>query len=181
MVALRDEVPIDSEDWYDSRLIEEGLLNITNALGNIGYAFVNIVPEPSTSPEDQYIDILIRIGTAQKNYIERIEVVNNTRTLDSVIRRELEIIEGDSNQLKIDRSLRKIRGLGYFRNVNVEALPGSSEDTSVLRVDVEEQPTGDFSFGVGYSSIDKGSVTLGINEKELPWFRPGRQVCSFGI
>ena len=75
MVALRDEVPIDSEDWYDSRLIEEGLLNITNALGNIGYAFVNIVPNPfSTSPEDQYIDILIRIGTAQKNYIERIEV-----------------------------------------------------------------------------------------------------------
>ena len=92
----------------DSRLIEEGLLNITNALGNIGYAFVNIVPEPSTSPEDQYV-ILIRIGTAQKNYIERIEVVNNTRTLDSVVRRELEIVEGDSfNQPKIDRSLRKI-------------------------------------------------------------------------
>ena len=168
LVALRDEVPIDSEDWYDSRLIEEGLLNITNALGNIGYAFVNIVPEPSTSPEDQYIDILIRIGTAQKNYIERIEVVNNTRTLDSVIRRELEIVEGDSfNQLKIDRSLRKIRGLGYFRNVNVEALPGTAEDTSVLRVDVEEQPTGDFSVGVGYSSIDKGTVTLGINEKNF--------------
>ena len=168
LVALRDEVPIDSEDWYDSRLIEEGLLNITNALGNIGYAFVNIVPEPSTSPEDQYIDILIRIGTAQKNYIERIEVVNNTRTLDSVIRRELEIVEGDSfNQLKIDRSLRKIRGLGYFRNVNVEALPGTAEDTSVLRLDVEEQPTGDFSVGVGYSSIDKGTVSLGINERNF--------------
>ena len=94
--------------------------------------------------------------------------MNNTRTLDSVIRRELEIVEGDSfNQLKIDRSLRKIRGLGYFRNVNVEALPGTAEDTSVLRVDVEEQPTGDFSVGVGYSSIDKGTVTLGINEKNF--------------
>ena len=168
LVALRDEVPIAAEDWYDSRLVEEGLLNITNELGNLGYAFVNIVPEPSTSPDDGYVDILIRIGTAQKNYIERIEVVNNTRTLDSVIRRELEIVEGDSfNQLKIDRSLRKIRGLGYFRNVNVEALPGSSEENSILRVDVEEQPTGDFSVGVGYSSIDKGTVSLGINEKNF--------------
>ena len=168
LVALRDEVPIAAEDWYDSRLVEEGLLNITNELGNLGYAFVNIVPEPSTSPDDGYVDILIRIGTAQKNYMERIEVVNNTRTLDSVIRRELEIVEGDSfNQLKIDRSLRKIRGLGYFRNVNVEALPGSSEENSILRVDVEEQPTGDFSVGVGYSSIDKGTVSLGINEKNF--------------
>ena len=168
LVALRDEVPIAAEDWYDSRLVEEGLLNITNELGNLGYAFVNIVPEPSTSPDDGYVDILIRIGTAQKNYIERIEVVNNTRTLDTVIRRELEIVEGDSfNQLKIDRSLRKIRGLGYFRNVNVEALPGSSEENSILRVDVEEQPTGDFSVGVGYSSIDKGTVSLGINEKNF--------------
>ena len=168
LTALRDDVPLERDEWYDSRLVEEGLLNITNALGNLGYAFVNIVPEPATFPEDQAIDILIRIGTAQKNYIERIEVVNNTRTLDSVIRRELEIVEGDSfNQLKIDRSLRKIRGLGYFRNVNVEALPGSAEDTSVLRVDVEEQPTGDFSVGVGYSSIDKGTVTLGINEKNF--------------
>ena len=168
LAALRDEVPLEQDEWYDSRLIEEGLLNITNALGNVGYAFVNIVPEPSTFPEDQVIDILIQIGTAQKNYIERIEVVNNTRTLDSVIRREMEIVEGDSyNQLKIDRSLRKIRGLGYFRNVNAEALPGTTEDTSVLRVDVEEQPTGDFSVGVGYSSIDKGTVTLGINEKNF--------------
>ena len=168
LAALRDQVPIVAEDWYDSRLVEEGLLNITNELGNLGYAFVNIVPEPSTSPDDGYVDILIRIGTAQKNYIERIEVVNNTRTLDTVIRRELEIVEGDSfNQLKIDRSLRKIRGLGYFRNVNVEALPGSSEENSILRVDVEEQPTGDFSVGVGYSSIDKGTVSLGINEKNF--------------
>ena len=69
-------------------------MNIINELGNLGYAFVNVVPEPTTS-EDQYVNVLIRIGTAQKNYVERIEVVNNTRTLDSVIRREMEIVEGD--------------------------------------------------------------------------------------
>ena len=117
-------MPAERDEWYDSRAIEEGLLNITNELGNLGYAFVNIVPEINTSEDQVYVDVVIRIGSAQKNYIERIDVVNNTRTLDSVVRREMEIIEGDPfNQLKIERSLRNIRGLGYFSNVDVEALP----------------------------------------------------------
>ena len=129
---------------------------------------MNVVPEPTTSEDQKYVNVLIRIGTAQKNYVERIEVVNNTRTLDSVIRREMEIVEGDPfNQLKIERSLRNIRGLGYFKDVGVEALPGSSANSSILRVDVEEQATGDFSLGVGYSSIEKGTVSLGINEKNF--------------
>lgn len=166
--ALRDAFPAERDDWYDSRAVEEGLLNVTNELGNLGYAFVNVVPEPTTSEDNRYVNVLIRIGTAQKNFIERIEVVNNTRTLDNVIRREMDIVEGDPfNQLKIERSLRNIRGLGYFRNVDVEALPGESANSSVLRVSVEEQPTGDFSVGVGYSSIEKGTVTLGVNEKNF--------------
>ena len=166
--ALRDAVPAERDEWYDSRAIEEGLLNITNELGNLGYAFVNIVPEINTSEDQVYVDVVIRIGSAQKNYIERIDVVNNTRTLDSVVRREMEIIEGDPfNQLKIERSLRNIRGLGYFSNVDVEALPGSSANSSILRVDVQEQPTGDFAVGLGYSSIEKGTISLGVNEKNF--------------
>ena len=166
--ALRDAVPAERDEWYDSRAIEEGLLNITNELGNLGYAFVNIVPEINTSEGQVYVDVVIRIGSAQKNYIERIDVVNNTRTLDSVVRREMEIIEGDPfNQLKIERSLRNIRGLGYFSNVDVEALPGSSANSSILRVDVQEQPTGDFAVGLGYSSIEKGTISLGVNEKNF--------------
>tara|TARA_B100000575_G_C23135448_1_gene659520 strand:- start:961 stop:3267 length:2307 start_codon:yes stop_codon:yes gene_type:complete len=165
---LLDVVSAERNEWYDSRVIEEGLLNITNELGNIGYAFVNVVPEATTSEDKKYVNVLIRIGTARKNFIERIDFVNNTRTLDSVIRREMEIIEGDPfNRLKIERSLRNIRGLGYFRNVDVETLPGSAADSGIMRIKVEEQPTGDFSVGVGYSSIEKGTVTLGLNEKNF--------------
>ena len=165
---LRDVVTAERDEWYDSRVVEEGLLNITNELGNLGYAFVNVVPELKTSEDQKYVDVLIRIGAAQKNFVERIEVVNNTRTLDSVIRREMEIIEGDPfNRLKIERSLRNIRGLGYFRDVDVETLPGSSANSGIMRINVEEQPTGDFSVGLGYSSIEKGKVTLGLNEKNF--------------
>ena len=165
---LLNVVSAERNDWYDSRVIEEGLLNITNELGNLGYAFVNVVPEPTTTEDKKYVNVLIRIGTARKNFIERIDFVNNTRTMDSVIRREMEIIEGDPfNRLKIERSLRNIRGLGYFRDVDVETLPGSTANSGIMRVKVEEQPTGDFSLGLGYSSIEKGKVTLGLREKNF--------------
>ncbi|MGB2399515.1 MAG: outer membrane protein assembly factor BamA, partial [Candidatus Puniceispirillaceae bacterium] len=104
----------------------------------------------------------------QKNYIERIQVVNNTRTLDRVIRREFELVEGDAfNQLKLDRSIRNIRNLGYFRDVEVSTEQGSTPDQSIVKVDVQEQPTGDLSIGAGYSSLDKTTFSFGINEKNF--------------
>lgn len=166
--ALRDLVPLETGDWYDVRAIEEGLLNITNELGNFGYAFVNVTPEVITDPETKQLDVQINIGAATKNFVERIEVINNSRTLDNVVRRELEIVEGDAfNQLKIDRSLRKVRGLGFFRKVDVETKQGSTADQSVVQFDVEEQPTGDFSIGLGYSSLDKTTLSLGIKERNF--------------
>ena len=165
---LRDLIQLEEGDWYDVRAIEEGLLNITNELGNFGYAFVNVTPEVFTDPETQTLNVQINIGAATKNFVERIEVINNSRTLDNVVRRELELVEGDAyNQLKIDRSLRKVRGLGFFRKVDVQTLPGSTEVQSVVQFDVEEQPTGDFSVGLGYSSIDKTTLTLGIKERNF--------------
>ncbi len=165
---LRDLIQLEEGDWYDVRAIEEGLLNITNELGNFGYAFVNVTPEVFTDPETQTLNVQINIGAATKNFVERIEVINNSRTLDNVVRRELELVEGDAyNQLKIDRSLRKVRGLGFFRKVDVQTLPGSTDDQSIVQFDVEEQPTGDFSVGLGYSSIDKTTLTLGIKERNF--------------
>ena len=76
---------------------------------------MNIEPEVVTDPETGTLDIAVFIGKARKNFIERIEIVNNVRTLDSVIRREFEIVEGDAyNQLKLDRSVRNVRNLGFF-------------------------------------------------------------------
>ena len=168
LASFRDLIPLDAGDWYDVRYVEEGLVNITNELGNKGYSFVNITPEVETNPEEALLNLTINIGNAQKNYIERIQVVNNTRTLDRVIRREFELVEGDAfNQLKLDRSIRNVRNLGYFRNVQVSTEQGTTADQSVVKVDVEEQPTGDLSVGAGYSSLDKTTFSFGINEKNF--------------
>jgi outer membrane protein insertion porin family len=129
---------------------------------------VNVTPEIKTDPETATLDIAITIDKARRNFVERIEFVDNARTMDRVIRREFEIVEGDAyNQLKIDRSVRNVRNLGYFRDVKIATLQGSNPEQTITRVTVEEQSTGDFSIGLGYSSLDNSSVSLGINERNF--------------
>jgi outer membrane protein insertion porin family len=166
--AIRDLMKFGDDQWYDVRQLEQGLLDVSNQLGVYGYAFVDVTPQIVTDPSTGLLDIEVSIGQARRNFVERIEFIDNTRTLDSVIRREFELVEGDAfNQLKLDRSVRNVRNLGYFSKVDVQNIQGSSVDQTITRVTVEEQSTGDFSIGVGYSSLDKTSFTLGINERNF--------------
>ena len=166
--SLKSLMTFGDDNWYDVRRLEQGLLDISNQLGVFGYAFVDVTPEIKTDPATGTLDIAITIGQARRNFVERIEFIDNTRTLDSVIRREFELVEGDAfNQLKLDRSVRNVRNLGYFSKVDVQNIRGSDADQTITRVTVEEQSTGDFSVGVGYSSLDKTSLTLGINERNF--------------
>ena len=165
---FRDDIPLEKGDWYNVKGLEQGLLNVTNSLGNLGYAFVDVRPQVTPDTDSNELDIEISIGEGRKNYIERIEVVNNSRTRDTVIRRELEVVEGDPyNQLKLDKSLRNIKNLGFFSTVDISTVRGSADDQTIAKINVEEQSTGDFSIGVGYSSLDKSTVSLGINERNF--------------
>ncbi len=165
---LTQLVDFGDDQWYDVRLLEQGLLNISNRLGSYGYAFVNVTPDIKTDAAAAKLDIEITIEKARRNFVERIEFVDNSRTTDKVIRREFEIVEGDAyNQLKIDRSIRNVRNLGYFSKVSVQTLRGSTPEQSVTSVTVREQSTGDLSIGFGYSSLTQAGVTLGINERNF--------------
>ena len=165
---LKEKFDFGDDGWYDVRALEQGLLDITNELGNYGYAFVDVQPEVFTDAKTGLATILVKIGEAKKNYVERIEIINNTRTTDTVIRRELELVEGDAfNSLKLERSLRNVRNLGYFADVSVRNIAGSSAEQTITEIEVEEQSTGELSFGLGYSSLDKASFNFGINERNF--------------
>ncbi len=156
------------DNWYDMRALEQGLLEITNNLGALGYAFVNLDPEIVTNPETSQLDIAVNIGKARKNFVERIEIVNNVRTKDSVVRREFELVEGDAfNQIKLDESIRNIRNLGFFSDVKVRNLVGSSEEQTITELTVEEQSTGELSIGLGYTSLEQTSLAFGIDERNF--------------
>ena len=159
---------LETGEEYDIRILEETLSLMTNRLGEFGYAFVDLTPEITLNEEAANLDILINIGPARRSYVEQINIRGNDRTLDSVIRRRFELVEGDSfNQLKLTRSERNVRNLGFFSDVSVDVQPGSAPDQSVVEMEVEETSTGSFQLGLGYSTFDKASITLGINENNF--------------
>ncbi|MFT6462048.1 MAG: outer membrane protein insertion porin family [Maricaulis maris] len=165
---LQAILPVQEGDLFQGQLIEDSIDALTFSAGAAGYAFVNIRPLTTRNREDRTVDVEFVIDEGPRVYIERIDISGNTRTLDRVIRRELDIVEGDAfNQVLIDRSRNNIRRLGFFEEVEVEETPGSAPDRARVNVAVSEQPTGELAFGAGFSSTDSFLIDLSISERNL--------------
>ncbi|MGB1896303.1 MAG: outer membrane protein assembly factor BamA, partial [Parvibaculales bacterium] len=92
----------------------------------------------------------------------------NSRTRDDVIRREMRLVEGDAfNKVLLSRSERNVRGLNFFSGVELTENPGTEEDQTIIDVNVREMPTGELSFGVGYSSAEDFTTQLSISERNF--------------
>lgn len=161
-------LPIREGETFQGQLVEDSIDALTFATGASGYAFVNIRPMTTRNRDTRTVDVEFVIDEGPRVYIERIDIVGNTRTLDRVIRRELDIVEGDAfNQALLDRSRGSVRSLGFFEEVEVESAPGTSPDRARVAVQVTEQPTGELAFGAGFSSTDAFLIDLSISERNL--------------
>jgi outer membrane protein insertion porin family len=161
-------LPARTGELFRGQIIEDGVDALTFAAGASGYAFVNIRPMSVRNRDTQTVDIEFVIDEGPRVYIERIDIAGNTRTLDNVIRREFNIVEGDAfNQVLIDRSRNNVRRLGFFEEVELVETPGSAPDRARVQVSVTEQPTGELAFGAGFSSADAFLVDLSISERNL--------------
>ncbi|GGB59749.1 MULTISPECIES: outer membrane protein assembly factor BamA [Henriciella] len=166
--ALRGALSMQTGDLFRGDRIENAIDTLTYAAGIAGYAFVDITPDLRPDPETNTVDVTFAIDEGPRVYIERINIVGNTRTLDRVIRRELRVSEGDAfNRVLLDRSRNRVRALGYFKNVEITENPGSKSDRTVVDIAVEEQPTGELSFAAGYSSVDAFLFDVSVSERNL--------------
>ncbi|MEM7005133.1 MAG: outer membrane protein assembly factor BamA [Pseudomonadota bacterium] len=166
--ALLRSVPIQEGDLYEGDLIETSIDNLTAAAGISGYAFVDVIPRIEPNPETGLIDVTFAMDEGPRVYIERINIIGNTLTLDRVVRRRLQISEGDAfNRVLLDRSRNRVRALGYFSEVEIEELPGTEPDRTIVDLSVEEQPTGELSLAAGFSSVDAFLVDISVSERNL--------------
>lgn len=153
---------------YNADKIDDTVEALTLIAGQFGYAFVDIRPRPRKQTDEKTIDIIFRMKEGPRVYVERIDIIGNNRTLDRVIRRQMKLSEGDAyNRIRLDRSKNFIDALRYFEEVEIEEESGSAADKTVLKVKVKEQPTGEFSFGVGFSSSENIAGDLSISERNL--------------
>ena len=165
---LFEDVKSIQDEWYDASQIEDSIQALTDTVGNLGFAFVDIRPRTKRDRENLVIDLVYEIAEGPRVFVERINITGNFRTLDKVVRREFRLVEGDAfNTAKYRRSLQRIRNLGFFDSVEITKKTGSEIDKTIIDVEVSETSTGQLTFGVGVSSTDGPLVNVSINERNL--------------
>lgn len=165
---LEKAIKIKSGKVFNANLIETSVDSMTNELAKEGFAFVNIRPMMRKNEEEKVVSIDFVIDESPRMYVGEISIIGNSRTFDSIIRRELRLEEGDPfNIAKLNRSIQRLNNLGYFEKVDVKRINGKNPNQIDLIVEVQEKKTGEFQFGVGYSTVDGPNVNVGIRETNL--------------
>jgi outer membrane protein insertion porin family len=166
--AVLPLLTVQSGDWYDGEAVEHSIAALTDALGNRGYAFVEVKPEITRNRDARTLDVVFNVQEGPQVYVDRIDINGNVRTLDKVIRREFRLVEGDAfNTSKMQRSKDRIKNLGFFKKVEVTNSPGSAPDRTVVTVEVEEQSTGELSLGLGFSTTDGPLADISVRERNF--------------
>jgi outer membrane protein insertion porin family len=159
---------VRSGKWFNSQKVESTTEALTLGVSLQGYAFGQVKTRMDKDESTRTVNLVFVIDEGPRIYIERINIVGNIRTEDHVIRRQFRLAEGDAfNRLLVELARKRLRALGFFKTVEVEAEQGSAPDRVVLMVKVLEQPSGELSFGAGYSSSEGIIGDIAITERNL--------------
>ena len=173
MLVPREEleklVELKTGDVFSREKLAASTKAITDRLGNDGYAFANANAIPDVDREKRTVAFNIVVDPGRRVYVRRIDVSGNTKTRDEVVRREMRQIEGayyDASRIQLSR--RRIDRTGYFSEVNVETQPiEGSPDQVDIQYNVKERPTGSLLFGVGFSNVEKLSLSASLSQANV--------------
>ena len=167
--TVKAQLPMKTGDWYDAKLVEDTVENITKTAGLFGYAFANVDPVFNRNKEDKTMNITFRVAETPRVYVEAINVNGNTLTVDKVLRREFRLAEGDAfNAFSVKRSEDRIKSLGYFQEkFEISQKQGSAPDRIVLEANVEERSTGELQLSAGFSSLERFIVNASIRQRNF--------------
>lgn len=155
-------------DIFSRQILRQDLAAMNNLYADAGFAYVNISPLTRLDTENRLVDLRLAIEQGIRVRIGRININGNTRTRDKVIRREVNIEEGDLyNASRLKSSRRRINNLGFFEEVEVVTNKTAVEDVLDIDITVKEKPTGTFSLGAGYSSVDGVIAQGAVSQNNL--------------
>lgn len=165
---LLDKLKLKTGDVFSRTKLSRGIEAVSDVYGDQGYAYADLKPITKIDEKTRTIDITVEIVKNEPVYIERIDITGNTRTRDKVIRREVELGEGDLFATsEIKKSMNNLKRLGFFENVNILKSRGTASDKMKLDVDVKERATGQISMGFGYSSVDRLIATASVSQSNF--------------
>lgn len=166
---LRKQLSIKSGEIFSRQKVEQSSDAITSVLANIGYAFAQVNPIPEVDRDKREVGLNFQILPGKRVYVRRILFKGNLHTEDEVLRREMRQLEGAwYSQAAIDRSKIRLQRLGYFKTVVIEtpAVAGTDDQVDVT-VAIEEQPSGSFTFGLGYSQVQGLITSIAVQQNNF--------------
>ena len=165
---LFKDLRLKRNDIYSNSAVREQIRSFTEKFANEGYAYVEINPETNIDSKNLLVHLTFEMDKKKRVSFEKIQVTGNTKTRDKVIRRELEVEEGEIYSVTdLNESRDRLRRTGYLKEVGFTTSRGSTDEKINLDIKVEEAPTGALSFGVGYSSIEKVVGSVSLSEQNL--------------
>lgn len=177
---ILDKLDISKAKIYSREMMQKDLTTLSDLYADQGYANADINPEIKEDDKTLKVDVTFDIHKGSKVYFERIDIAGNVKTRDKVIRRELRVYEGDLfNATNLKESIKNLRRLEYFEDVNFSTSPGSTPNHMNLKVTVKERPTGTFGVGAGYSTQDRIVGMVQVSQNNL--FGRGEQVKVEGM
>lgn len=166
--AYAELVKIKPGVVYSPTLVEADIARLERQAIRDGVDFMRVEPRVTRNDRDLTLDVEFVLSRSQRIFVERIDIEGNTTTLDRVVRRQFDSVEGDPfNPREIRQSAERIRALGYFETAEVNAREGSSPEQVVLDVDVVEKPTGSLNFGASFSNNDGPGVAISFAEQNF--------------
>jgi outer membrane protein insertion porin family len=139
---------------YSPKQLHDDAKAVADAYGSGGYVDLVILPQ-GTPAGPGLINVNYKIDEGNRSFVERINIIGNSRTKDKVIRREVLIAPGDVfNTVRVDTTKKRLENLGFFSKVDAYPEETGVEGRKDLIIQVEEKRTGSLNFGAGYSTID---------------------------
>jgi outer membrane protein insertion porin family len=162
------KLKITEEEYYNREVVRNDTLVLSDLYSDEGYAYADISPNISQDAEALVVNITYTLKKGKEIYFERIIISGNTRTRDKVIRRQLSVYEQEKySGVRLKKGIQNLYRLDYFEDIKVNTVKGTSDDKMILKIDVAEKPTGFFSVGGGYSSIENMFAVGSVTERNL--------------
>jgi outer membrane protein insertion porin family len=166
---LRKLLQIKVGDLFSRKKVEQSSDAISAVLSNIGYAFAEAQPIPNIDREKREVSLNFFVNPGKRVYVRTIVYKGNIHTEDEVVRREMRQLEGAwYSQAAIDRSKIRLQRLGYFRTVTIDTpkVPGTEDQVDVV-ITLEEENSGSFTFGLGYSQVQGLIASIAVTQNNF--------------
>lgn len=165
--AIKEAVTLVKGKAFNIKTFRANADKIKTKIADLGYAFVQVVPDLKKNKEKQLVDVVFKITPGEKVRIRNVIISGNSRTLDRIIRRELYLGPGDMYSLTDLKDSRKSLGrLGYFESNTIEEKRIDNK-TMDLIVKVKEAPTGNIQLGGGYGSYGGLLLSIGVDDRNI--------------